>query len=306
MNEMNKGKLDLNLLTVFDAVHMTGSVTRAAARLNLSQPAVSHALRRLRALTGDPLFVRSGGGLTPTPRAELIAGGAAQVISTARALLAKPSFDPDKDARSFRIASSDYSSLTLAPLLAQSLRRQAPRCALELVSVGTGTLRQLAAGEADCSFWGVAAPEGPFKAVRLFDEHLIMAVDRAHPLACRLNEGAGALSTYAACPHAAVAHGASTPNPLDAALKKAGVERRAGLTAPSFAACIAAAKGTDLIVTLPSRLAAYAEAQNFVCFDLPFACEAYPYFLVWHERTAADPAQIWLRRLIVRAAGGAG
>lgn len=302
MNRMNDKRLDLNLLAVFEAVHTAGSVTGAAARLNLSQPAISHALNRLRSVTGDLLFVRSGGRLAPTPRALAMAGETADVIRAAMALLAKSSFDPAKDARRFRIASSDYSSLTLAPAMLKAVRKQAPGCMIDMFAVGGSTLRQLASGEADCSFWGVSAPERPFCSELLFDERLVGAMDRNHPLA----GGPVGLWDYLACAHATVTHGASTPNPIDEALRSVGAERRVACSANGFAASLAASKGTDLLVTIPSRLSEYARAQGLVCFELPVECASYPYYLVWHERTSADKAHAFLRKLIVESAKAKG
>jgi DNA-binding transcriptional LysR family regulator len=286
---------DLNLLTVFNAIAQTGSVSAAAELLSLSQPAVSHALNRLRTLTGDPLFVRGGGGLLATPRALEMRTQAAQTILAAQTLLMPASFDPSSDARSFKIASSDYSTMTLVPSLLRAVRQKAPHCTIELTPVVAATLTQLEAGGAHCSFWGVQTPEKPFSSIKLFEEKLTGIICKTHPLARAARQGGISLDRYLAYPHAIVALGVSSGNPVDAALQAMGLKRQIRFVGQSFAGNLTAIAGTNLIMSLPARMVPYAEAMGFVSFELPVPLAAYPFNLIWHARTDADAALCWLR-----------
>ena len=302
MHEMNTKRIDLNLLTVFNAVAQTGSVSAAAALLSLSQPAVSHALSRLRRLTGDPLFVRSGGGLVATPRAVEMRQGAYETVMSARALLAPAGFDPLTDARSFKIASSDYSSMTLLPMLLRAVRQKAPHCAIELTPVGASTLKHLESGDLHGSFWGVEPPAPPLQSMLLFSDKLAGIVCASHPLAERARQSRVTLSDYLAYPHAIVSHNVSSGNQIDTALRAMGLSRQIRYIGQSFAGNLAAMNGTNLIAAVPPRLLPYAGRLGFVSFELPLPIEPFPYYFIWHCRTEADAALIWLRREIEAAA----
>jgi DNA-binding transcriptional LysR family regulator len=288
-------RTDLNLLAVFNAIAQTGSVSAAAELLSLSQPAVSHALNRLRKQTGDPLFVRGGGGLLATPRALDMRTSAEQVILSAQTLLMPASFDASSDARSFKIASSDYSTMTLVPPLLQAVRKKAPNCTIELSNIGASTLQQLELGDVHCSFWGVEPPQGQFNSIKLFDENLAGIVCGTHPLAEMARRGSVGLDQYLAFPHAVVSYGVSGGNPVDSALKLKGPNRQVRYIGQSFAGNLNAICGTNLIMSLPSRLLPHAAGMGFVNFELPVALDPYPFSLIWHARTEADAALRWLR-----------
>jgi len=157
-------KPDLNLLVVLDALCRSGSgsVSQAADMLSLSQPADSHALNRLRATTGDPLFTRSGRGLVATPRARAMAAEVAVIVSAGRACLGPEGFDPTRDRPRFRLGVSDYAGLTLLPGLVETVLAAAPLATIEALPVGPGLLRQLEDGTLDLSFWGTSPPPPPF------------------------------------------------------------------------------------------------------------------------------------------------
>lgn len=302
MHMMNNSRIDLNLLTVFNAISQTGSVSAAAAILSLSQPAVSHALNRLRRLTGDPLFVRSGGGLVATPRALEMKAGAGETIRAAQALLTPAGFDPLTDAKLFKIASSDCSSLTLLPSLLRAVRRNAPHCAIELTPVGASTLKHLESGELHGSFWGVEPPAPPFQSLLLFSDKLTGIVSYTHPLAERARQSKVTLGEYLAYPHAIVSHNVSSGNQVDAALRALGLTRKIRYTGQSFAGNLTAVSGTDLVTAVPSRLLPFAGRMGFASFELPLPLMPFPYYFVWHSRTNADAPHGWLRRSIAVAA----
>lgn len=302
MHEMNERRPDLNLLAVFDAVAACGSVTGAAERLALSQPAVSHALNRLRDLIGDPLFVRGRRGLQPTPRAEAMRAPVREILAASSAILAGAPFAPESSERRFRVGVSDYASLTLVPPLIRALRTLAPRATFETRAVGPTTFAELEGGELDCAFWGADPPGSRWRAARLFSERLIGVIADDHPLARRVKTtGAIGLDDYLAFPHVVVSIGARGANPVDLALAALGRSRAVAVVTQSFAANMEALHGSDLIASVPSRLTLSAQPGLSV-FELPLALADYDYTLLWHARTDADSASAWLRAEIGRVA----
>jgi DNA-binding transcriptional LysR family regulator len=296
---MNNTRPDLNLLVVFDAVATCRSVSEAAERLSLSQPAVSHALNRLRDRLGDRLFVRERGGFMPTPRAEAMIGPVRDILAAADRILAGKAFDPATGVRVFRIGASDYSNLALVPNLARVCRRAAPGVRLEMWPVGSETLGELERGELDASFWGATAPEPPWRSQPLFSERMIGLVGAAHPLAGRAAEGRITLDDYLAHPHINL----SPKNPgrsfIDVALERLGRERRIAVGTQSFSANLDALTDSDLIAAVPERLAAIARRQGHVVFEIPLDLTPFSYLLIWHQRTDGDPGNVWLRETIL-------
>jgi DNA-binding transcriptional LysR family regulator len=295
---MNNSRPDLNLLVVFDAVATSRSVSLAAKRLSLSQPAISHALNRLRDQLGDPLFLRRKAGFLPTPRAEAMIGPVRDILSAAGMVLSARQFNAETSERRFRVGASDYASLTLVPSLVKAFRSRARRAALDVLSVGNLTLEQIEAGEIDCTFWGANAPGPPWRSSALFSERLLGMVAHSHPLATKASNQSVTLDEYLAYPHIVVSLRDSRPNPVDAALAAIGRSRNVGVITQSFAANMASLTGSDLIASLPSRLAPIARGQGIMTFDLPLKLTDYNYSLVWHSRADADPAMAWFRQLI--------
>lgn len=299
---MNNNRPDLNLLVVFDAVARTGSVTRAATALALSQPAVSHALNRLRRRIGDPLFVRSSAGLAPTPHAVSLRGMAAAIIDQARTALAAAHFDPATTTRTFRIGVSEYAALTVAPGLAAALLRAAPSARLELAPVGEGTLDAVRSGDLDVTFWGADPPAAPFESIELYREHFVVLAARAHGLAGRAGiDGAIAIGDYLDFPHARVSIAGANASPIDDALAALGLERRVAVTAPGFASLLALLDDSSLIASVPSRLANSPFGRRYAQYAMPLDTAPFGYRLVWHRRHSADVGHRWLRSLVARA-----
>lgn len=301
MHHQNSGRVDLNLLVVFDAVAQTRSVTGAAERLALSQPAVSHALNRLRDIVRDPLFVRGRGGLVLTPRARAMVGPVHEMLGAVGGILASGTFDPATSTRSFRVSASDYSMMTVVPGMVRALRAQAPEATLDVVPAGERTLAELEAGDLDCAFWGARPPDAPYLSRELFRERFIGILCARHPLAIKAGQGAITLDDYLAFPHIMVTFRDPRLSPVDAKLGEIGRSRRIAVITPNFASNVWSLSGTDLIMSLPSRLAATATGPHLVMFDLPLDVPDYPYSVVWHPRTDADAANLWLRGLLVAA-----
>ncbi|ACI91468.1 MexT protein [Afipia carboxidovorans OM5] len=300
MHQKNLARLDLNLLVVFDAIASARSTTLAATQLSLSQPAVSHALSRLRRLIGDPLFVRGRGRFVLTPRAEGMVLQVRDILNAVGVVLANAPFDPAENERTFRIAASDYTMLTIMPTLVRTLHRASPRAKLEVFSVGSQTIAQLESNDLDCTFWALKPPGAPYVTMPLFRESSKGFLDRRHPLAKPANRGRLTLDDYVGYPHVIAKFRDSNPSPVDVALAAVGRKRTIGLASSSFIGNITALSGTNLIATLPSRLSSIAESYGLKSFDLPIRIEDYTYSLVWHQRTDADPACIWLRKVIAQ------
>ena len=286
-------KPDLNLLAVFDAVFRHGSVSRAADQLALSQPAVSHALARLRLQLGDPLFVRAGRGLVPTDRARALAPQIRALIAVAAALIQPELFLPETFAGTFRLAASDYAALTLVPPLLASLQRSAPQAQVQVLPVDAGTTRRLELGELDFSFWGTVPPGSPFRFSPLFDDDFLAAADAAHPIF-----GSGrqppTFEAVLAFRHAVIAMGDPGRSPVDEALLRLGRSRQIGLVTPGFSSTIAALQGSDLIACLPRRLRG-SLPPTLRCFDLPFLVSRFRYGLLWSENSELQLRRLWLR-----------
>jgi DNA-binding transcriptional LysR family regulator len=295
-------KPDLNLLAVFDAVALTGSVTAAAVQLGLSQPAVSHALNRLRSTVGDPLFTRSGRGLVPTPTAQAMLAPVRDVLITATALLAPKSFSPDSDRSVFRIGASDYAALVLVPALARLVQSKAPLVTLEIVPTGRETLHKLAGDELDASFWGTEPPDKPFHYEPVFQERYIGVARAGHPIFAAAINGKTPLLAFLDYPHAVVSMGDPGVNQIDKALQLLGKTRRVGLSSHSFAGNIASLGDSDYITNLPSKLGRVALGLGLRVFDLPVKLPPYAYGFVWHHRTHMSPKHQWLREMIALAA----
>jgi len=302
MHDMNNGRIDLNLLVVFAAIAETGSVTAAARKLALSQPAVSHALNRLRDVTKDALFVRGRAGLVPTPRAEAMVSPVRDALAVLGGALQPDRFDPGSAGRSFRLGVSDYALATLGQPLMRAVRAQAPGVGLEFRLVDERSLAMLETGALDGLFWGADAPEPPVQGLDLFREHLVGLVCARHPLAGAAREGALTLEDYLAFPHIVVSWREPHRSAVDAALDRLGRQRRVGVVSPNFTANIAALAGTDLIMSLPARMADSLASPALVQFSLPLELADYPYRFLWHLRTARDPGMIWLREIVRQAA----
>lgn len=295
MNAIHSNRLDLNLLEVFEAVAATGSTTLAADRLAISQSAVSHALNRLRDVIGDPLFVRGRGGLAPTPHAASMIPRVRELVHNARAVMTPSRFDPNSSPRRFKVGASDYAAVTTVPDLVRRVRALAPDVSVEALPISGGVLNDLETGELDIAFIGAEPPSAPYLSRELFRERFVGLICPRHPLALKAGQGALSLDDFLAYPHAMVTFRDPRLSPIDAALADMGRHRRVALVTPNFASIVTSLAGTDLLMSMPSRLANIAASQELVRFELPLAVPDYPYSVIWHRRTDADPACAWLR-----------
>ncbi|MFN0193713.1 MAG: LysR family transcriptional regulator [Aestuariivirga sp.] len=295
MKEIHYARIDLNLLEVFDAVAQTRSATLAAKQLALGQSAISHALNRLRDMVGDPLFVRGSGGLVPTPHALTMVEPVRTLLRNARDVLNPAAFEPESSTRRFKVGASDYAMLTTIPHLVRRVRSGAPNTVIEVIAIGEHVLSQLEGGALDIAFFGAAPPAAPFLSHKLFEEHFVGLMCARHRLALRAGQGQLTLEDYLTCPQALVTFRDPRRSPIDAALMHMNRSRQIALVTPNFASNVAALPGTNLIMSIPSRLADSLGHLDLVRFDLPLTVPPYPYSLLWHRRTDRDPACSWLR-----------
>lgn len=295
---MNLRSLDLNLLVILDALLRDGSVTGAALRLNLTQPAVSIALARARHLFGDPLLVRSGAGMRPTPAAEALAPRLAEALVGVSGLFAARGFDPATATRDFVLSTSDLAEMLLLPGLVARIRAAAPGVNLVLRSVDGVPLSSAEAreGRLDLTIGGMPKPDAPYSDAVLFEDDFVVLARPDHPAFALAPD----LEGFAALPQALVSpQGRSPGGPIDAVLGRHGLARRIALTLTHFAALPAVLAQSDLIACVPRALASLPVFSGPVrAHPLPFASPRYAVRMLWHRRHAADPAHLWLRETV--------
>lgn len=291
----NVHDLDLNLLRVLDALLETRSATRSARRLGIGQSAVSHALARLRRALADPLLVKGGRGLVPTPRAEALSGPVRSALATLEAALAPDRFDPAGARATFVIGSPDYSGVLLWPPLVRALLASAPGVELVAVQPPPDPGAALADGALDLVF-GTASPDadGLFQQ-RLWHDGFSCLLRTGHPALDRTWD----LDAYCALRHVLVAPRGTPGSLVDSLLEELGRRRTVQVRVAQFVPAAHIVAGSDAIVTLPGRLAAVlAPPLGLVARPPPFPVPRFTIWQQWHLRRHADPAHTWLRTLI--------
>ncbi|HTI33277.1 MAG TPA: LysR family transcriptional regulator [Miltoncostaea sp.] len=292
---------DLNLLVTLDAVLAEGSVTGAARRLGLSPSAMSRALARLRETTGDPLLVRAGRGLVPTPRALELRDQVARLVQDAEAAL-RPAEAPDLTTleRTFTLRTSEGFVENFGPDLIARVAAEAPRVRLRFVAKPDKAAAPLREGGVDLETGVIEPTTGPeLRAQALFRDRLVAVVRDGHPLArARVTR-----DRYLAGRHVAVARDGVRQWPIDDALEALGLERDVVTVVGGFATAVGLARGSDLVATVPERHTANLR-EGMHSFPVPLETPGFTVSLLWHPRLDADPAHRWLRGL-VRAACGA-
>lgn len=290
--------LDLGLLRAFDALMDERSVTRAALRLSLTQPAVSGLLARLREVFDDSLFVRTLHGVVPTDRAHRLDASIKEILVGVQALLEPPRFEPAKSDQTFTIAATDYAlSAVVVPLMA-ALRVRAPRVRVAVRPVDDSQVAtQLERGELDFALLTPQTTPEHCHARPLFDEHYVCALRSNHPKAGR----ARTLSLAKLCSleHVLVSlTGDQFLGATDLALAQLNRQRKVVLSVTSFMIVRELLISSDLAAVLPSRVA--EGVPGLVTRRLPLEVPGFTKTLVWHERTYRTPAQCWFRDLVAR------
>lgn len=298
---MNLAAFDLNLLRVFDALMRERSVTRAGEQIGLSQPAVSQALNRLRALLDDQLFVRRGPEMAPTPKAETLAPAIRNALALVEtALLGDKAFDPGQAQRTYTILSSDFFSMLVLPEVFARMSAEAPGVRLRMVDSALGDVERLLQDDAVDM-----AVERPLTVAEWVSRELVFtssfsivaARDHAGIAAAGVAPGGTIpLDLFCALPHAIRSIDGSMSGWTDEALASVGRQRRVVLTLPQFAAVAKAVAQSELIAAIPREYAdAVAAEEGLAVYEAPLTLGRPEISMYWHSRHDRNPAHIWLR-----------
>ncbi|WP_073490166.1 LysR family transcriptional regulator [Streptoalloteichus hindustanus] len=296
--------VDLNLLVALDALLEEESVTGAAERLHLSAPAMSRTLARIRAALGDPILVRAGRRLVPTPRALAIRQQVRSALQEARAVL-RPAGEAGMETvrRTFVIRSNDAMANALALPLARRVRDQAPLVTLGFAAEGEEDVAALRDGRIDLDV-GLLEPLGPeVCSEKLYVDEFAVVVRADHPLA----DGPVTAQRLVEFPHVSVSRRGRARGPLDDALHELGLSRTVSLVVPAFSTALAVVAESDLVATMLARIATWSLApERFAVRPLPVASTPLVIGQSWHPRMDADPAHRWLREQVVAVCREAG
>lgn len=287
--------LDLNLLKTLDALLDERSVTHAAARLSLTQPAVSGMLNRLRDYFDDPLFIRVPHGIVPTTRAEALAAPVKRILADIDVLLQPTEFDPLSASLTFTVAATDYALRAVVVPFIAALKVRAPAIRVRVVPVESDRLvSQLERGSVDVALITPHTTPAELHSRALYDERYVCMMRADHP-----NAGKPlSLARFCALEHVLVSYeGESFRGVTDGALEKIGLTRHVGLSVSNFLVLPDVLAISDMIAAVPSRI---AENQTgmFVC-ETPVPVPGFTKSMAWHGRTHRNPAQAWLRGLLL-------
>jgi DNA-binding transcriptional LysR family regulator len=294
---MNLAALDLNLLIVLDALLSESHVGRAAARIGLSQPATSHALRRLRELLGDPLLLRVGARMELSPRAQALRAPLLQALDNVRGLFTAEAFDPRTSSRHLALMMPDHVVDLLVPQLLERVAKQAPHVRLDVKPwLGPASMTPELARSVDLVIACTTKTFVGFHRQRLFADTEAVAVRRGHPAGTRLRR----MDEFLRAQHVAIVGRGQREDPIDSWLREKGVERRIALVVPSYLQALHMVAHTDLVAFVPRRLIeTLAKPLSLIAVFPPIDPGKYEEFLFHPVRVEADPCSLWLRSLIL-------
>jgi len=293
---------DLKLLQLFDLLYDMRNVTRVAEQLDQSQPTISIWLARLREHLHDPLFIRTPGGMAPTPQADALIGPCREILESLRRFAAwEIAFDPATAQRRFRICMTDASHVTLLPRLLAHVRAQAPGVRLEAARIDGNTERALESGEADLAIGYVPWLSGGIYQQHLYEQDWVCIASRDHPrIRKRLS-----VKAYRSEGHIAITGGTGTAL-LEQALARERIERQIALELPGFLGLRAIVQSTDLIATVPRHIGeTLAQAGNLAVHTCPIPVEGFVVRQHWHARYHHEAGNRWLRSEVARLFGRA-
>ena len=295
---MDIARLDLNLLVVFHHLLLLKRVSSVAQALGMSQPAVSSALGRLRASLEDELFLRTQGGMEPTPYALQLAEPVALALdSLQQALNVRAAFDPASSSRSFTLAMTDVGEMYFLPVLVDELTRSAPGVTLQVVSVTQTSLKEdMASGRIDLALGLLPQLQAGFFQQALFRQRYLCLMRKTHPLAAKNKL---TLTSFMAAEHVRIVATGTGHGRVDTALERQKLRRQFRLTVPHYVALGDVLKHSNLIATVPERFADRVLGPfDLVKRDLPIAVDVSAIHQFWHGRMHRDPGHQWLRRTI--------
>jgi DNA-binding transcriptional LysR family regulator len=295
---MNISRLDLNLLVVFLTIYREGTLTRSATLLNLSQPAISHALGRLREQFGDALFVRRGNRMVATARAEQLVIPVREALRVLElGLSGPPVFKPAETQREFRLGLRDVLEATALPLLLQELTKVAPGVSINSTRVDRRELDlELANGRLDLAVDVLLPLDSDIHRQPVTQDRLVVVASRQHPA---LHAGKLDMKTYMASGHVLVSSRRRGPGLEDVELARAGHERRIVLRCQHYFAACRVVENSELLLTMPEQYALMANAgYDTALYPTPFPSPNMDVYLYWHKSRDDDPANRWLRETI--------
>lgn len=301
MREVNLSGVDLNLLPPLAALLRTRNVTHAAAAAGMSQPAMSRALARLRALLDDPLLVRGRAGYVLTPRAAALAPLLAATLGGMQQLLRPQPFDPAVENRTIRLACADTHAILLIPAVMARLAAAAPGIDLRIEPYGPDIAARIERGDLDLAFATATTPLPPGAlSAPLLADTLALVMRRGHPAAAR----DWTIADYGDWGHAGVALLGDGQSELDALLAAAGVRRRIAVVTPNFTSALAMVASTDLVTTISAAFAArFADSFDLVLKPPPLDDVAISITMVWSHVRDGDPVLRWFRGVLAEVAG---
>ncbi|WP_060883937.1 LysR family transcriptional regulator [Streptomyces caniscabiei] len=288
-------QLDLNLLTVLDALLEEGSVMGAAERLHLSSPAVSRTLGRLRAVTGDDILVRTGHSMTPTPYALSVREDVHRLVRQAHEVLSPVrELDPAEMDRTFTIQCHDAVAASLVPVLVARIQQQAPGVQLRVLAENTVDTDDLRHGRVDLELGGGRPSLPEFRSEPLGEDRLVVAMRTDHPCAAGLDP-----ASYAAQPHVVISRRGRLTAPIDDALAAEGLRRRVVASVATVSGALQIAARGDALVTCTATFGRpLIEAFGLLARPLPIEAPAATINCNWHQRYDSDPAHAWLREQV--------
>jgi len=293
MQQVNLNEIDLNLLVALDVLLDECHVTRSANRLNLSQPAMSRTLTRLRVAFDDPLLVRVVGGYERTTRADALQEPLRQALDQVRLTFERPEFDPATSTETFRISTLDYTEVVISPAFMERITRYAPEVQIEIARRSIYSIEEVLDGHADISL-GVMPKSLPKHCVvqPLFEDRYVCLMHKSHPLV----NAQLTLKDYLDYPHSIIHTGNRPGSHIDDVLESLGHSRKIAKKSPFFAASLFSLGRTNLLQTVPKRLATpVLHAMDLVIRDLPFEVAPLVISQMWHARNTDNPSHTWLR-----------
>lgn len=288
MKKLDALDLDGRLLQTFLAVMETGSVTQAAARLQLTQSAVSHQLERLRGIVGNELFVKSGRGIAPTEHARALAARAPALLAGLQALVTAAHVEPATMELHLTVAANDFQRDLLLPDFLQRVRAVAPGFTLRVIASGAPRAELLREGPCQLLITPRPPDAADLMHVRLLEDRYVVFFDASCRAAPR------DLEEYLAAEHVTVVHEPHRTLDIDDQLARAGIRRRFVVEVPGFAGIGPFLRGTARLATVPSLLSRHL-LRGLAQAPVPVACPAMPMYLVWHRRHHEDAQHRWLR-----------
>jgi len=300
MTQTHIQDIDLNLLIAFDVLLEERHITNSAIRLNITQPAMSRTLGRLREMFGDPIIVRTPNGYVPTARAEDLIDPIKGILKQIQQTLVEPTFDPATADGEFRVCTLGYGEVVIIPRLMEIISRDTSNVEIVIVPRSIYSYEAVIEGKADILFGArLDAPSKSCAVQPLFKDKFVCIMSQSHPLA----EGPMTLEGYLKYPHSIIHTGERPGSYVDTMLGQLGHKRRIQKRSPHWTSSLMSLQTTNLLQTVPERMTkALVGTGNFAIKDLPFELEPSRFELMWHARHNSDPRHTWFRERFIEAA----